>query len=448
MKRKQRIALIWLMLSAGLSIFWGHSIERAFPAGMFDFKGPYYFARCLLLHRDPYQAGEPLRVYQEEGGDHSLLPEPLHPVLSFNMYLPTAYLLTAPFAMFSWGTARLLWISFASGAFVLAALLMWRLARDHAPGISLLLLCLVLANCEILFATGTVTGIVVSLCVVALWCFLEERFVVAGIVCLAVALAIKPHDAGWIWLFFLLSGGVYRKRALQTMALTAALGLPVILWVTQVSPHWMQELHSNLQAASSPAGNCNPGPANPHFASNPEMVIDLQSALSVFRDDPRIYNLASYLICGPLLLAWSIRTLKTRNSRTKTWLALAALVPLAMLASYHRPYDAKLLLLVAPACALLWAEGRPIRWVALLLNAAGIVLTADVPLIILELLNNHFQVSTAEISGKFITVLLLRPTPLVLLVMGCFNLWIYLRHDLTESAAQEQRESQLAPIPA
>jgi hypothetical protein len=32
--------------------------------------------------------------------------------------------------------------------------------------------------------------------------------------------------------------------------------------------------------------------------------------------------------------------------------------------------------------------------------------------------------------------------------MGCFNLWIYLRHDLTESAAQEQRESQLAPIPA
>ena len=446
MKKSRRWGLLWLLLSAGLSIFWGHSIERGIPAGIFDFKGPYYFARCLLLHRDPYQAGEPLRVYQEETGNHNLLPDPLLPVLSFNMYLPTAYILTAPVALLPWRAARLLWVGFDAGIFLLAALLMWKLARERVPTVSLLLLCLVFTNCEILFATGTVTGIVVSLCVVALWCFLEDKFVLAGIVCMAVSLAIKPHDSGWIWLFLLLSGGVYRKRALQTLALTVALGLPVVLWVSQVSPHWMQELRSNLQIASSPIGNCNPGPANPHFGSNPEMVINLQSTLSVFRDDPRFYNLVSYLICGPLLLAWAIRTLKTRNSQAKIWLALAALVPLAMLASYHRPYDAKLLLLVTPACALLWAEGRPIRLLALLLNAAGIIFTADVPLIILEVLNRHFQVSTAELSGKLITVTLLRPTPLVLLLMGAFNLWVYLRHDLALKAALEKDDAQLSPI--
>jgi len=28
-----------------------------------------------------------------------------------------------------------------------------------------------------------------------------------------------------------------------------------------------------------------------------------------------------------------------------------------MLVTYHRPFDAKLLLLAVPACAMLWAEG-------------------------------------------------------------------------------------------
>jgi hypothetical protein len=35
---------------------------------------------------------------------------------------------------------------------------------------------------------------------VAAWCFIKGRFIPAGILCLAVSLAIKPHDAGLVWL--------------------------------------------------------------------------------------------------------------------------------------------------------------------------------------------------------------------------------------------------------
>lgn len=168
------------------------------------------------------------------------------------------------------------------------------------------------------------------------------------------------------------------------------------------------------------------------------MVIDLQAAVSVFRDDARIYNPVSYLICGSLLLVWSVRTLWLRFSQAGAWIALAAVVPLTMLVTYHRPWDAKLLLLAIPACALLWAEGGLIRWVALLVTAAGIVSTADIPLVILSIFSSHLQVGTAGIPGQILTLVLMQPVPLILLAMGIFYLWVYLRRDFRRVAASDR----------
>ena len=97
-----------------------------------------------------------------------------------------------------------------------------------------------------LLALGNTAGLVVGLSVIAAWCFLRERFVFAGILSMAVSLAMKPHDAGLIWLYFFLAGGVLRKRALQTLAVTAVLAVPAILWISHVAPHWPSELHANL----------------------------------------------------------------------------------------------------------------------------------------------------------------------------------------------------------
>jgi hypothetical protein len=162
------------------------------------------------------------------------------------------------------------------------------------------------------------------------------------------------------------------------------------------------------------------------------MVIDLQAAVSVFRNDPRVYNLISYLVCGALLLVWSVRTLRLRSSPAGAWLALAAVVPLTMLVTYHRPWDAKLLLLTVPACAMLWARGGAVGKIALWVNAAGLVLTGDVPLAILNILSIKLHVGTAGIFEQMLTVVLNRPASLILLVMGIFYLWMYLRRPVSD----------------
>jgi hypothetical protein len=429
MTRTRWIALTWMLLCCGLSALWGFSLVHAPADLMIDFKGVFYDARCLFQHVDPYKPGEPLRVYLADGG-----PEPEsadwgpRQALALDVYLPTTSIFIAPFALLSWGTAHVLWTILATGSLILAAFLMWDLGANYAPVISGVLVCFVLANTEIFFPCGNTAGIVVSLCIVAVWCFLRERFVWAGILCLAVSLAIKPHDAGLVWLYFLLAGGVHRKRALQTLLIAAVLGLAAIAWVTPIAPHWIQEMRSNILADGLPGGVNNPGLAN---ATNrgPGIIIDLQSTVSIFRDDPHIYNPVSYLVCGALLLVWAIRALRSRFSQTSAWFAMAAVVPLSMLVTYHRPYDAKLLLVAIPACALLWAGGGLTRWLALLVTSAGFVFTGDMSLTILDFHTKNLHISTAGLSGKLLTVVLTRPTQLALLAMGIFYLWIYLRRE-------------------
>lgn len=74
---------------------------------------------------------------------------------------------------------------------------------------------------------------------------------ILGILCLAASLMIRPHDSGLVWLYFLLPGGTYRKRALQTLAAILAVSLPTVLWVSSVAPYWAKELGTNLVANSA-----------------------------------------------------------------------------------------------------------------------------------------------------------------------------------------------------
>jgi len=427
--RTRRIALAWILLSSGISILWGSSMERSSPVGMSDFRAVYYGARCLLQHSDPYKGGEFLRVYRAEGGTLPSDPTMLllfHRVVPICINLPTSLFLVVPLAMMAWGPAHVLWMFFLAGSFTLAAFLTWNLAESYAPWVSLFLICLLLSNAEILFLNGNLAMIAVGLCVVAVWCFLKDRFVLVGILCLAASLAFKPHDAGLVWLYFLLAGGIYRKRALQTLFVTALLSLSAILWVSQVAPQWIPELRSNLSATSAKGDLSDPGPTSISMQGLAR-VIDLQTVISVFRDDPRIYNPATYLICGALLLVWSVRTLRSPFSQPSAWLALAAIAALSMLPIYHRQYDAKLLLLTIPACAMLWAEGGLIGWAALLMTSVGVTLTGDIPSAILSLVSDHLHVGTVEILDQLLTVFLMRPVPLILLAMGIFYLWVYVR---------------------
>jgi hypothetical protein len=242
-----------------------------------------------------------------------------------------------------------------------------------------------------------------------------------------------------------LAGGVYRKRALQALLITVVLSASALLWVSEVAPHWMQDWSANMASISGPGGLNDPGPASV-TGNTAAMVLDLQAALAVFRNDPHFYNPVSYLVCGVLLLVWAVTTLRSRVSPATAMFALAAIVPLTMLVTYHRPYDAKLLLLTVPACAILWAQGAPIRWLGLLVSTVGIVMTGEVPLAALVNLTANLNLGAAGIFSQLLTVVVMRPGSLAMLVMAIFYVWVYVRRvfypsSCTETGARKQENS-------
>ncbi len=425
MTRARLDGLYLLLLGSAVFVLLGAVLESVSPSATVDFRMTYYSARSLLQHGDPYKESEVLRVSQAEGGNRPWdTANPRH-VMQY-IYLPTAFSFTIPLAMLPWGPAHILWLTLTAGGLILASFLMWNLGAGYAPIVSGALLGFLLANSELLMVTGNMAGIAIALCVVAVWCFLRERFVPAGILCLAISLACKPHDTGLVWLYFLLAGGAYRKRALQTLVATVALSLPAVLWVWHVAPHWMQEWQSNVSGLSARGAMSDPGLSSAG-AHGLGMLVNLQEVIAVFWDNPRIYNPASYLVCAPLLLAWGFATLRFRPSPRNVWLALAAIAALSMLPVYHRQQDTKLLLLTVPACVMLWAEGGVIGWLALLVNSAGFVLTGDLPWVMFLGFIGHMRPPTTAFGAQILTALQVFPAPLMLLVMGVFYLWVYVR---------------------
>ncbi len=191
-----------------------------------------------------------------------------------------------------------------------------------------------------------------------------------------------------------------------------------------VSPHWIQELSANLSATSAP-GEINDPVTSFIGKSGSGMIIDLQTVVSVFRDNPRFYNPASYLLCGSLLLGWIIVTLRAHAALSKDLFALAVIAPLSMLPVYHRPHDAKLLLLTLPACALLFAEGGLMGKIVFLLNSLAIVITSDLPLAMLALLTKDLHLSTEGFLSRVLMIVAARPIPIILLGLASLHLWVY-----------------------
>jgi len=427
MTRGWRFALVWLLLSSGLFIIWGAVLERESPGDMVDFELLYEDARCLMQHRDPYQIAEIQRAFQAEKPEFRLdssRSRSLRLAVLLCVNLPTALLLVTPFAMLPWGAAHLLWMALTALCLELAACLIWRLAAQWSPRLALLLVCIWLANCEVLFAGGNLSGIAISLSVIGVWCLLENRFVPAGILCLALSLASKPQEAGLVWLGLMLAGGQLRRRAIMSCAVTGALCAAAILWVSQGAPHWIAELRANLAASSAP-GAINGPAADLSSGMGPHGFINLQSILVIVRGDPGFFNMASYLICTPAVLLWAWVTLRSRLSASGIWLALAAISCLTLLPVYHRMYDAKLILLTVPACAALWAKRGVAGWVAMLLTTAGFVMTGDIPTAVLAHFTEGLDVSATNFAGKVLMLLLGRNGALILLSMSALYLWVF-----------------------
>lgn len=119
-------------------------------------------------------------------------------------------------------------------------------------------------------------------------------------------------------------------------------------------------------------------------------------------------------------------------------MALASISILSLLPLYHRSHDAKLLLLMIPACSMLWARRGATRWTALGLTLAAIFVTSDVPDILLSSATKDLRIPQSTLAGK-LTLLAIHPEPLVLLAAACFYLWVHLRcHPSVDVGREEE----------
>ena len=256
-------------------------------------------------------------VYEAERDARTPDTQKNRQIATQNIYPPNTLFLVMPFAMLPPKIAGVAWLILTLASFIVASLLVWDLSADYAPALSGALIGFLLANSELLAVTGNVAGLAISFCAVAVWCFTRRRFMALGVLCLALSLALKPHDTGLVWLYFLLAGAEQRKRALQSLAASLALSVPGLVWVWRVAPHWINEWSMNLAAYSAHGGVNDPGLSS-SGGHGLDKLISLQAAFSFFRDEPRFYNLATYVLCAPLifvLVYLPVRRPMCRNAR-------------------------------------------------------------------------------------------------------------------------------------
>ncbi len=424
MTRNRQDGLYLLLLGSVIFVVAGSAMKVMTNNSAADFKGVYNATQCLLEHRDPYRVNindDSHQEFTEKNSPGFNTPNRIVPLYN---YLPSSIVFFLPFAVLPWEAAQVLWTIILAIFILMAGFLTWEIGANFAPRLSGGLIFILFANCAIVFQNGNPAGIAVGACVIGAWCIMTDRFVPLGIVCFAMSLAIKPHDSGLVWLCFLLAGGTFRRRSILVLSAVILLCIPSLFWIWHIAPHWIPELQSNL-ARLGGRGNVNdPGPMGP-FSLSIQPIIDLQAAVSFMRDDPGVYNPISYAICGILLLIWSLATLRANSSRDNLWFSLAIAAVMTMLVTYHRPYDAKLLLLAVPAFAILWSEGGITGWLALLTSTCGMVFTSEIPLAVIGSLAKKLPIGGGGLAEKLLTVVITRPASPALLVMAVFYLWAY-----------------------
>ena len=215
----------------------------------------------------------------------------------------------------------------------LAGWLVWDLAHVYAPSISYFFICMVLAN-GTLYGGGNPAGLAVALCIVATWCFLRGQHTVLGIISLAIALTLKPHDTGMIWLFLMLAGGPSRRRSIQALVVAFLVAAFAAIWVAQYSPNWPQEMRANWKITAAPGSVNSPDPEVVRH-QGAASIISLQSVFAVFGPNPTRYNISTYLVCGVLFGIWFFVTMRSHPGPERNFVSLAAIATLV--AAPHLP---------------------------------------------------------------------------------------------------------------
>ena len=96
---------------------------------------------------------------------------------------------------------------------------------------------------------------------------------------------------------------------------------------------------------------------------------------------------------------------------------------------------------------MLWEEGGLAGWFALVVNAAAIGFTGDIPSVLLRNLSAKIQITEGGSLGRMLVALSTRPIPILLLVLGVFYLWVFARRAVPLFARNRVERLESATVP-
>jgi hypothetical protein len=415
----------------------------------FDYLSIYSSSRCLLDGCNPYSGPEMKAAFLAHGGtlrQVAAVDEPVKGVFApyYVGYPPTSLFYFMPLAAMPFPVSRQIWRTFSLALYGVTALLFADLCSDYSPLVANFCLACFLAAQWLPIYLLQPTLLSASLCCIGIWSLLRGRFIKAGIFCFALSLVLKPHLGALALLYFLLANPTSRKRSLQVVLVTVLLCIPALLW-TSVQPgtkHWTKDYSINVKGVASRGHLSDPGPTG---SGNPEQISDLQTIVSLFRNDPAYYNPVVWAFSLILLGIWLYPVLRLPPSREKDMLCLAAILPMSMLPIYHRMYDSLILVAMFPAIAFLLK--RAPRW--------GIA-AAGSSVVFAILISRNYRdpfirwcgsviqkILSPVLDGKVVTAMLSRSLALWLLVLSV--LFLVALYRLPKQLFVEDEEYRLEP---
>jgi Glycosyltransferase family 87 len=363
-QRQRTIKILCLILLVGSLVeFAARGPLRAIYLSS-DFAVPYLAARAWRDGGNPYDHDTLDRIWQTAGGDQEKKPVKK---TTPSLYPPTTFLLLSPFTYLSWQESQygllllnvififltlrsLLPIAqFETGDW--RAMLFWAIALGLAP----LHTGIALGNLIVPSAASTLLSVRNSL---------TKRDSLAGFL-LVLGFCLKPQIGGIVWLGYALQ----RRWRICAIAAAASLILAVLamgrMELSQVD--WMNSLKSNYQEAVSDGGPNNPT----HSNVSRHHLLNLQWLLHTFLERRWLVELLALGFTG---IQFAVLCAAARKLGSNNILFFSALIVLGLLVSYHRFYDATLLIL-----PLLWSL---IAWSGVHRKVARLSLLLIVPFLI------------------------------------------------------------------
>jgi hypothetical protein len=365
--RRQRIIKTFclILLFGTLAEFLARGPLRAVSVSS-DFAVPYLAARAWRNGGNPYDHEALDQIWQEAGGEQGKKPVK---TTTPSVYPPTTLILLAPLTFWSWKAARYGVLIINTAFIILVIRLLLSIARFGERDWRAILfwaIALGFAPLHTGIALGNLAVPSVSLALLAVWAGLTKKDSIAGLL-LALALSLKPQIGGIVWLGYVLQ----RRWRICAIAAAASLMLALIaigrLELGQVD--WVNSWASNYHVFVAE------GRSNDPTASNVSRhhLLNLQWLLHTFLEQRWLVNLLVLGFVGSqFAILWA--TNNKRDERENDLLFFSSLIVLGLLASYHRFYDATLLIL-----PLLWSL---IAWSGLQKKAARLSLLLISPFLV------------------------------------------------------------------